>query len=126
MGLIWSGIEKYNAVRFSNRKLVHLAHPVRGNPLTLLLVGGISHDVIYLIDGDYQSLEIPQKEQAVELGDEVGVAFTDSSWVVYHLGEVEHNPLSKVNSMQFVHLNPKEYNELKKSAPKNFLFRDAF
>jgi hypothetical protein len=126
MGLIWTAYESYNAIRLSNRKLVHLVHPVLGKRLTLLTLGGISHDVTYLIGGEYQSLEIPRKEQSSELGDEVGVAFTDSSWVIYYLGEIGHNTLGNVNGLRFVHLNPKAYNDLMRSSPKNFLYRGAF
>ena len=84
--IIWIGSDRYQAFRYSNRRLTHLMHPLTGDRLTLLVLGGISQDVTYLIHGYTQSLEDPDERNSVELGDELGVRYTDSSWVVYYLG----------------------------------------
>jgi len=124
--IVGIGLDRYQEFRFSNRKLVHLMHPLTGDRITLLVLGGISHDVTYLIRGYTQSLEVPNEKNAVELGDEIGITYTDSSWVVYYLGSFVDKRNMNEKNLSFVQLTPKSYNELIKNGYERFLYRGSF
>jgi hypothetical protein len=124
--VVWIGSDRYQALRYSNRRLTHLMHPVTRDRLTLLVLGGISHDVTYLIHGDTQSLEDPDVLNSVELEDQIGIRYTDSSWVVYYLGPLKDNRGTNDKNLTFVSLTSSSYHELIENGYDRFLYRGSF
>ena len=54
--IVGIGLDRYQEFRFSNRKLVHLMHPLTGDRITLLVLGGIRKEIKNLIRGYTHSL----------------------------------------------------------------------
>ena len=124
--VVWIGSDRYQTFRYSNRRLTHLMHPITRDRITLLILGGFGHDVTYLVHDYYQSLEVPDDKNRVELGDELGIAYTDSAWIVYYLGTfTDHRGLNE-KSLIFVPLTPESYNDLLKQGKDRFAYRGVF
>ena len=124
--VVWIGNNKYQSFHNSNRRLTHLEHPITGDRLTLLVLGGISHDVTYLVHGYYQSLDDPDEKTSVELGDEIGITYTDTTWVVYYVDSLKDTRTTDWKNISFQHLTPRTHNELVKNGYHRFLYRGSF
>ena len=110
----------------SNRSLVRLQHPVTGEPLTLLILGGISDDHTYLIQGSHKTLDIPTRVGYLSFKDSFGITYDDSSWVVYHLGDiVDSHQVSKMN-LNLRHISKLEYRVIIEKKVPQFMYRYVF
>ena len=125
-GILWNVNEWYQSYRYANRKIVHLMNPSSHGELTLLVLGGVSHDITYLIPGHYQSLEIPDATNSVELGDQVGVRCRDASWIVYYLGEQAGKNNLDTALIDLERLTPRTYHHLIDSGYIGFVYPGNF
>jgi len=126
VGIIWIGSNRYQAIVYSNRTLTHLLHPMTGDQITILVLGGISNDVIYLIHGYYQSLDVPSEKDCIKMGDEIGITYSDSTRTVYYVGKPSEYATKADNRIVFMQLTPKSYNDLMKEGKVHFLYRGVF
>ncbi|MEP1150927.1 MAG: hypothetical protein JXR20_12395 [Balneola sp.] len=110
----------------SNRILKQLTHPITDEVVTLLILGGISDDYTYVIQGEYKSNEIKKGNVFVAFRDSFGISYNDTSWVIYHLGDIEEqNDLDRMN-ITFHKLNKVEYSNLIDSSETEFIYRYYF
>jgi hypothetical protein len=124
--VLWLGNDRYQELRYSNRRLTHLKHPITGDRITVLVLGGISHDVTYLTHGYTQSLEVPDESISVEMRDELGIRYTDSTWVVYYVDSLKDTRSTAWKNVSFEHLTPRSHNDLVKNGYDRFLYRGSF
>lgn len=110
----------------SNRSLKQLTHPITDEVITLLILGGISDDYTYVIQGEYKSNEIPKGSVFATFRDSFGISYNDTSWVIYHLGDIEEqNDLDRMN-ITFHKLNKVEYRNLIDSSETEFIYHYYF
>ncbi len=110
----------------SNRSLKQLTHPITDEIITLLILGGISDDYTYVIQGEYKSNEIPKGHVFAAFRDSFGISYNDTSWVIYHLGDIEEqNDLDRMN-ITFHKLNKVEYRNLIDSSETEFIYSYYF
>jgi len=110
----------------SNRSIKHLNHPITNESITLLVLGGVSNDYTYVIQGEYNSKQIPKSSLFAAFHDSFGISFNDSTWVVYHLGDiVDEYELDQMN-FQFIKLDKIEYRQLIDKTETEFVHRYYF
>jgi|AntRauTorcE11897_2_1112592.scaffolds.fasta_scaffold03151_3 hypothetical protein len=110
----------------ANRSLKQLKHPITDEVITLLILGGVSDDYTYIIQGEYKSNEVPKSNVFVAFRDSFGISYSDTSWVIYHLGEIEdQNNLNRMN-FTFVGLDKVEYGNLIDEMETDFVYRYYF
>ncbi len=110
----------------SNRSLKQLTHPKTNEVLTLLILGGVSDNYTYVIQGEYRSNEIPKSNVFAAFNDSFGISYNDTSWVIYHLGDIEdQKDLNQLN-VSFQRLDKDEYGNLIDSTDTDFVHRYYF
>ena len=110
-----------------NRSTKQITHPITNQTLTLLVLGGISKDYTYLIEGEYNSTYTPKSVNFVVFRDSFGISYNDTSWVVYYLGDiVEELNQQKMNIVYKKLENKFEYRHLIDSTKTDFVYRYYF
>lgn len=110
----------------SNRSQKQLIHPNTNEIITLLILGGISNDLTYLIQDEYTSNEIPKSNFFAAFRDSFGISYNDTSWVIYHLGDIEDQYEKDQMNFDFVRLDKVEYRYLIDSTDTEFVHRYYF
>lgn len=111
----------------SNRSLKQFTHPVTNDTLTLLILGGIDNAYTYLIEGEYNNTDIPKSINFVAFDDSFGIAYNDTSWVVYYLGDIVDELHQKEMNIVYKNLeNNFEYRFLVDSTQTDFVYRYYF
>jgi len=62
----------------SNRRLIVMVRPHSADTLTMLTLGGISHDYVYIIPGHWRTLDVP-KDNFLHVRDPFAI-LADSTW----------------------------------------------
>ncbi|MEQ9091519.1 MAG: hypothetical protein RIE52_10550 [Balneola sp.] len=103
-----------------------MIHPNTNEIITLLILGGISNDLTYLIQDEYTSNEIPKSNFFAAFRDSFGISYNDTSWVIYHLGDIEDQYEKDQMNFDFVRLDKVEYRYLIDSTDTEFVHRYYF
>jgi len=111
----------------SNRSIKHFEHPITNESITLLVLGGISKDYTYIIQGEYNTKKVPKRNMFAVFNDSFGISYNDSSWVVFHLGDIVDEFKKDQMNFEFIKLDNKfKYRHLVDSTETEFIYRYYF
>lgn len=120
-GAVWVVHRCLSEIAYSNRRLVHIQHPITGSKLSLLVLAGPATDFTYIIDGDYQPLSIPKSADFLEFNEPFAIGFNDTSWVIYYTEGVYERSVAQLKGVELMKISDGDY-RAEKTTDENYKY----
>ncbi|MCI0707157.1 MAG: hypothetical protein L0Y80_06725 [Ignavibacteriae bacterium] len=110
---------------FSNRSVYHLRHPSVNKKVSVLVLGGVSNDVSYVMPGYVDTKSLPESNFLC-FKDSFSISYDDSSLVIYCLNEPHENQLRANEKIKLEILSRLEYHAMDSLQLGRLLYRYYF